>query len=97
MRHLALIASLVLAGLAPAVRAQDGADPAGGRIITSHGIEVFDDLKLPADFPHLAYVNPDAPKGGELSEAIPNSTGFDNYNPFTFRGRAAVLSSIMSS
>lgn len=94
MRQFALIASLVLCAVAPAARAQEDADPAG-RIITSHGIGVFDELKLPADFQHLAYVNPDAPKGGEISEAIPNSTGFDNYNPFTFRGRAAVLSSIM--
>ena len=95
MRRLALIAMLALGGVASSASAQDNAAPAAERIITSHGIGVFDDLKLPADFPHLAYVNPDAPKGGEMSEAIPNSTGFDNYNPFTFRGRAAALSSIM--
>ena len=80
-------------------RAQDAsaATPAAaqGATITAHGIGVFDDLQLPPDFPHLPYVNPDAPKGGEISQAIPNSSGFDNYNPFTFRGRAAVLSSIM--
>lgn len=95
MRRLALIAMLALGGVATSASAQDNAAPAAERIITSHGIGVFDELKLPADFPHLAYVNPDAPKGGEMSEAIPNSTGFDNYNPFTFRGRAAALSSIM--
>ena len=36
--------------------------------ITSHGISTFPgELKYPADFPHLDYVNPDAPKGGEMS------------------------------
>lgn len=87
MRPLALIA--VLAALAGSpVWSQE-------KTIVAHGIGVFDELKLPADFTHLPYVNPDAPKGGEMSESIPNSTGFDNYNPFTFRGRAAVLSSVM--
>ncbi len=63
--------------------------------IRSHGIGTFGEPSLPADFDHLPYVNPDAPKGGEIAESIPNSTGFDNYNPFTFRGRAAVLSTVM--
>ena len=75
--------------------AHQPADAAGEQVIRSHGIGIFDDLRLPADFQHLAYVNPDAPKGGEMAQSIPNSTGFDNYNPFTFRGRAAALSSIM--
>lgn len=88
MRHLALIASLALIAAAPAAKGQE-------TTIEAHGIGVFDELKLPPDFQHLAYVNPNAPKGGEMSQAIPNSTGFDNYNPFTFRGRAAVLSSMM--
>ncbi|WP_442953555.1 extracellular solute-binding protein [Paracoccus sp. (in: a-proteobacteria)] len=64
-------------------------------VTRAHGIAIFDELRLPPDFTHLSYVNPDAPKGGEMSQAIPNATGFDNYNPFTFRGRAAALSSIM--
>lgn len=94
MRHLALsVAVLIASASAPALSQQ--APDGDGKVITGHGIGVFDELKLPADFDHLPYVNPDAPKGGEIAEAIPNSTGFDNYNPFTFRGRAAVLSTIM--
>ena len=89
MRHFALIAGLALTSTLSMAQAQES------ETIKTHGIGVFDDVKLPADFKHLAYVNPNAPKGGEMSQAIPNSTGFDNYNPFTFRGRAAVLSSIM--
>ena len=37
------------------------------KIITSHGYSTFGDLKYPANFAHLDYVNPDAPKGGEIS------------------------------
>ncbi|AXC51196.1 ABC transporter substrate-binding protein [Paracoccus suum] len=58
--------------------------------ITAHGISVFGDLKLPADFAHLAYVNPSAPKGGEISEWA--AGGFDSYNPYTIKGRAAAMS-----
>ena len=34
-----------------------------------HGIAFFHDLKYPADFTHLEYLNPDAPKGGLLVQA----------------------------
>ena len=58
----------------------------------AHGVGVFGLPELPADFPHLRYVNPDAPKGGEISVSMPG--GFDGYNPFTVKGRADILSSI---
>jgi microcin C transport system substrate-binding protein len=61
-------------------------------VIKSHGISTFGDLKLPADFTHLPYVNPDAPKGGEISEWSPGS--FDSFNPYAIAGNAAALSSI---
>ncbi|MDH5529530.1 MAG: extracellular solute-binding protein, partial [Paracoccaceae bacterium] len=70
---------------ATVVRAQD--------VITAHGISTFGDLKYSADFKHLDYVNPEAPKGGEISEWT--SGGFDSMNPFTLKGRAAALSTIM--
>jgi microcin C transport system substrate-binding protein len=60
--------------------------------ITSHGISTFGELKYPADFKHLDYVNPDAPKGGEISEWA--FGGFDSMNPYSEKGRAAGLSSI---
>ncbi|WP_370323341.1 extracellular solute-binding protein [Pseudorhodobacter sp. E13] len=59
--------------------------------ITAHGISTFGELKYPADFKHLDYVNPDAPKGGEISEWT--SGGFDSMNPYSIKGRAAALSS----
>jgi microcin C transport system substrate-binding protein len=61
-------------------------------IITSHGYSTFGDLKYPADFDHFDYVNPDAPKGGEIS--IWSQGTFDNFNPYTRKGRAGALSTI---
>jgi microcin C transport system substrate-binding protein len=61
-------------------------------VITSHGISTFGDLALPADFKYLPYVNPDAPKGGEISQWAPGT--FDSFNPYTIQGNAAALSSI---
>lgn len=100
MRRTAILATL-FAGLALAQPglAQDAPDSARGsgdeNITRTHGVSIFDELRLPADFTHLPYVNPDAPKGGEMAQSIPNSSGFDNFNPFTFRGRAVALSSVM--
>ena len=34
-----------------------------------HGIAFFHELKYPPDFPHFDYVNPDAPKGGNLVQS----------------------------
>ena len=77
--------AMALAGWAVAARAQDG-------VIQSHAITTFGDApKYPADFPHLDYVNPDAPKGGEIS--IWTAGGFDSLNPYSIKGRAAALAS----
>lgn len=48
--------------------------------------------KYPADFKHLNYVNPNAPKGGEISLAAYGS--FDSMHPYSIKGRAGALSSI---
>lgn len=50
-------------------------------------------IKYDQPFAHLDYVNPDAPKGGEIS--IWASGTFDSMNPFTRKGRPGRLSSIM--
>lgn len=60
----------------------------------AHGISTFGTLELPADFAHLPYVNPDAPKGGEMSQSAVLA-GFDSMNPFSVQGRAAQGSSMM--
>jgi microcin C transport system substrate-binding protein len=55
----------------------------------AHGYALWDDLKYPANFSHFDYVNPNAPKGGEL-RLVSNSRAstFDKYNPFTMKGNA---------
>ena len=65
---------------------------AGEHIIKAHGISTFGDLKYSADFEHLDYVNPDAPRGGEISVWAPGT--FDSMNPYTRKGRAGALSSV---
>jgi len=53
----------------------------------AHGYALWGDLKYPEGFSHFDYVNPDAPKGGELRMVsnLRYST-FDKYNPFTMKG-----------
>lgn len=65
---------------------------AGAPLHKAHGISTFGELKYGPDFPHLDYVNPDAPKGGEMSVWAFGS--FDSMHPYTTKGRAAALASI---
>lgn len=63
----------------------------------AHGYAIWGELKYPAGFTHFDYVNPQAPKGGEL-RLVSNlrTSTFDKYNPFTLRGSApAYLSNLM--
>lgn len=52
-----------------------------------HGIAMMGEPALPEGFTHLPYANPDAPKGGELRQAVTGS--FDSVNPFIVKGQAA--------
>lgn len=55
-----------------------------------HGLSAFGTLKYSADFTHFDYVNPDAPKGGKISQIGPAGlTTFDNFNPFLLKGDPA--------
>ena len=56
-------------------------------LIKSHGISNFGDLKYPADYKSLAYVNPTAPKGGEISTWAFGT--FDSLNRYIVKGNAA--------
>jgi len=66
--------------------------PASADLIKSHGISTFGELKYEARFSHLDYVNPDAPKGGEIS--VWGFGSFDSMHPYTTKGRSGQLSSI---
>ena len=52
-----------------------------------HGISYVLPLKYAADFPHFAYANPDAPKGGRLR--LPDMGTFDSFNNILEKGRVA--------
>ncbi|MBS1303068.1 extracellular solute-binding protein [Loktanella sp. SALINAS62] len=61
-------------------------------LIKTHAYSYFGDYKYGPDMTHLDYVNPDAPKGGEMSQAGLGT--FDSFNSFTRKGDAAVLSTL---
>ena len=56
---------------------------AGQHALTLYG----EPAKYPASFKHFDFVNPDAPKGGELRQS--GFGGFDSLNPFINKGVAA--------
>ncbi len=74
------LATLVAAGvllLLPLLATAQSSD-------SSHGLSIFGELKYPPGFEHFEYVNPDAPKGGEMRLSYVGS--FDNLNPFILKG-----------
>ncbi len=61
-----------------------------GTAFAAHAFSQYDEPKYPSDFTHFDYVNPAAPKGGDLYLANPSrSTSFDKFNPFSLRGVSA--------
>lgn len=52
-----------------------------------HGVALSGEPKYPPDFKHFDYVNPDAPKGGELR--LSQEGTFDTFNPLLDKGEAA--------
>lgn len=96
MRRRDLISLSAALGLAP--RALPAATPAGGsaapgQAIRTHALSLLGEPALPADFTHFPWVNPDAPKGGEITLTALGS--FDSFNPFIIRGTAAVRSTMI--
>ena len=81
---LALSAGATLPPAAPAARAQ----AAAGGAIRTHALSLLGEPALPADFAHWPWVNPNAPKGGEL--ALTALGSFDSFNNVILRGTPAV-------
>ncbi len=81
---------LLLAGLAGlaghAEAAEETPKPAAGAPLRTHGLALVGMPRLPPGFPHFPYVNPDAPKGGDV--ALAEIGSFDSFNPFIVRGTA---------
>jgi len=87
----AALSGLVIAALAAHAALAEGEGAMQGDNVTrSHGYSYFGDLKYPADFTHFDYVNPDAPKGGEIS--LDAAGTFDSMNPYSRKGRAGAYS-----
>lgn len=91
----ALIAAVLVAALPAA--AQDKAPDAGNNpakdtaaedVYRGHGMALHGKPKYPADFKHFDYINPDAPKGGEMH--LGEIGTFDTLNPYIIKGNAAV-------
>ncbi|MBE3637529.1 extracellular solute-binding protein [Mangrovicoccus algicola] len=61
-------------------------------VTRSYGYTNFGELKYPESFEHLDYVNPDAPKGGEIS--IWAQGNFDSFNQYAMAGVPAALNTI---
>ncbi len=48
----------------------------------THGLSIFGDLAQPAGFSHFPYVNPDAPKDGEIALQVSSTSGNQNFTTF---------------
>ena len=61
--------------------------PARSEETLRHGVSLTGELRYPAGFAHFDYVNPVAPKGGELKLAATGT--YDTFNPVLEKGEAA--------
>lgn len=83
---LALGAAAILPRLS---RAANPAGPAGSAgTIRTHALSLLGEPALPPDFTHWPWVNPDAPKGGEI--ALTALGSYDSFNGYILRGTPAV-------
>jgi microcin C transport system substrate-binding protein len=78
---------LFVALLAGCAVAATSLSAVAGEAAPRHGVSMHGDLKYPPDFAHFDYVNPDAPKGGEVRMAAIGT--FDSFNPFILKGTPA--------
>lgn len=85
---LMLAGSVLAIAAATMVRAESHEE-----ITVSHGFSNFGELKYGPDMEHLDYVNPDAPKGGEIS--VWSRGTFDTFNNFTREGAVGAGTTIL--
>ncbi|WP_373635098.1 extracellular solute-binding protein [Yoonia sp. SS1-5] len=63
---------------------------AHAEVTISHGYSAFGDLKYGPDFTHFDFANPDAPKGGTMSQRqLFGTPTFDSLNAFIIKGDSA--------
>lgn len=58
-----------------------------GEVYQGHAFAMHGDVRYPADFPYFDYINPEAPKGGEIKLGALGS--FDTLNPVIIQGTLA--------
>lgn len=80
MKHFILISLLVLGVTTPAHAQETPVTP-------KHGIAMHGAVKYGQDYTHFDYVNPNAPKGGELKLSARGT--FDSLNPYIVKGSTA--------
>jgi microcin C transport system substrate-binding protein len=76
----ACVAALLLAVAVPTVVFAGGEGPEW-----RHGLSLYGDLKYKPDFKHFDYVNPNAPKAGNIRQLAIGT--FDNFNPVVAGGK----------
>jgi len=86
--HTRLARELLLAGasLALLIGAFAGDSAAARPGVPQHGIAMHGEPALPEGFRQLRYANPDAPKGGRMTQGVLGT--FDSLNPFIVKGLA---------
>ena len=83
----AAVATALALGVAGApVQAQA---PADNPVTVAHAFAMHGDVKYPAGFKNFEYVNPNAPKGGDVKFSAIGS--FDSFNAFVLRGVPSAL------
>jgi microcin C transport system substrate-binding protein len=88
MRRRDLLASGLALPLVSLPGAPRAAAPPPDETIRTHALSLLDAPSLAPGFSHFPWVNPDAPKGGEI--ALTALGSFDSFNPFILRGTSAV-------
>ena len=86
-RLVAVAATLLLSAMMATGAAQSAEE------LKRHGLAMHGDLKYPATFRNFAYVNPAAPKGGEVRLSAIGS--YDSFNGFIIKGQPAIALSLM--
>jgi len=83
--RLARLLPLLLALCSPLLFARAG--QADSPVHTVNALALLGEPKFGPDFRHFDWVNPDAPRAGEIHLATVGS--FDTFNPYSFKGVAA--------
>jgi microcin C transport system substrate-binding protein len=86
MKRRAIVSATLAAPLVAALPPGRPAAAQSGSTRT-HALSLLGEPRYKPGFTHFSYVNPDAPKGGEVALAAIGS--FDSFNPFIVRGVAA--------